>query len=59
MVDNLLMTIDEAAETFFRGKQPRTIRTWINRGLIPQNAVKKIGGAVFLKTKELEEFISS
>ncbi len=35
-----------------------TIRTWKLRKDIPDNCFKKIGGSVFIKVKEMENFLA-
>ncbi len=51
------LSIKEAAD-FLKAK-PSTVRTWINRELIPKNAVKKIGRRVLIVKGTLEQHILS
>jgi len=50
-----LLTPEEAAEYFT--VKPSTFRSWINRGDIPPDIIKKIGGTVRIKKSKLKEFI--
>lgn len=40
------------------GISESTIRTWKLRKEIPESCFKKIGGTVFIKVKEMEEFLA-
>ena len=39
------------------GKSESTIRTWKRRGDIPEQCFKCIGGTVFIKIKEMQQWI--
>ena len=41
------------------GKPESTIRTWIRRGEIPSQVLKKIGSTVFIKTDKFQEWVDS
>ncbi len=45
-------SIAEVAEAF--GREPRTVRSWIERGLLER---EKIGGAVFIRVDQIEEML--
>ena len=49
-----LLSVAEVAEIF--GRAPRTIRSWIARGLLKP---VKVGHSVFITVKEVEELISA
>lgn len=49
-----LLSVAEVAEIF--GRAPRTIRSWIARGLLKP---VKVGHSVFITMKEVEELISA
>lgn len=52
-----LMTIKEFAKKM--NKPESTIRTWRNRGDLPKELFKKIGGDVFIKTEKFKEWVAS
>lgn len=52
-----LMTIKEFAQKM---KKPEsTIRTWKNRGDLPEELFKKIGGDVFIKVEKFKTWIET
>lgn len=50
-----IMTIKDLAKLM--NKSESTIRTWRLRGQIPKDCFKVIGSTVFVKAKEIREFL--
>ena len=48
-----MMSVTKVAEIF--GRAPRTIRSWISRGVF---APIKVGNAVFIPTRQVDEVLS-
>lgn len=51
-----IMKIKDFAKTM--GISESTVRTWKLRKEIPDSCFKRIGGTVFIKVKEMEEFLA-
>ncbi len=57
MPDFGIITIRDFAKSI--GKPESTIRTWKRRGDIPSSCFKEVGNTIFVKLKEIQEWLAA